>query len=110
MNIFRAGRSSSQDYSLALPREPFCFITLMEHKRLEEITPERKAMKTNPELVKEYEAWTASRSDFNARLATGEEKAMRERWQRHYMKGEKVTGDKAEDHQTKRRLKPVKDM
>ena len=90
--------------------EPFCFITLMEHKKLEEITPERKAMKTNPELVKEYDAWVASRSDFNTRLATGEEKAMKERWQRHYMKGQKVTGDKAEDHQTKRRLKPVKDM
>ena len=67
-------------------------------------------MTTNPELVKEYEAWTNSRSDFNARLATGEEKAMKERWQRHYMKGEKVTGDKADAHQTKRRLKPVKDM
>ena len=35
---------------------------------------------------------------------------MKERWQRHYMKGQKVTGDKAEEHQTKRRLKPVKDL
>ncbi|MEH6487435.1 DUF6065 family protein [Hyphomonas oceanitis] len=90
--------------------EPFCFITLFEHKKLEEIEPERQIMTVNPELVKEYEAWSSSRSDFNARLATGEEKAMKERWQRHYMKGQKVTGDKADEHQTKRRLKPVKDM
>jgi hypothetical protein len=88
--------------------EPFCFITLMEHKKLEEITPKRKLLSTNPELVKEYEAWRDSRADFNNRLQTKEEKAMKERWQRHYMKGEKVEGQRDSDHQTKRRLqKPV---
>ena len=90
--------------------EPFAFITLLEHKRLEEIEPERKLMRTNAELVKEYEAWRDSRADFNARLKGREENAMKERWQRHYMRGETPDGDKAETHQTKRRMMAPKDV
>lgn len=90
--------------------EPFCFITLMEHGKLEEIEPKRRKLKEHPELKAEYEAWRDSRKDFNVRLATGEEKAMRDRWQRHYMRGETVTGGTGEGHQTKRRLKPPIDV
>ncbi|MEL6385919.1 MAG: DUF6065 family protein [Pseudomonadota bacterium] len=89
--------------------EPFCFITLMEHKKLEEITPKRRKLADNPDLTKEYEAWRDSRYDFNDRLASREAEAMKARWQRHYMRGEKVTGDKADGHQTKRRLQPPED-
>lgn len=35
---------------------------------------------------------------------------MKERWQRHYMRGETPEGGKAESHQTKRRLKAPKDI
>lgn len=90
--------------------EPFCFITLMEHRKLEEITPERKLLSSNPDLVKEYEAWRDSRADFNKRLGEGEQNAMKERWQRHYMRGQTVTGDGADEHQTKRRLKKPIDL
>ncbi|MCI4645805.1 MAG: DUF6065 family protein, partial [Hyphomonadaceae bacterium] len=90
--------------------EPFCFITLMEHRKLEEITPERKALSSNPDLVKEYEAWRDSRADFNTRLHVGEESALKERWQRHYMRGQTVTGDDADAHQTKRRMHKPKEM
>ncbi len=90
--------------------EPFCFITLMEHGRLEEIEPKRRRLADNRDLVTEYEAWRDSRADFNTRLASREAEAMKSRWQRHYMRGEKVTGDKAEDHRTKRRLKPPRDV
>ena len=90
--------------------EPFAFITLMEHRKLEEVQPVRKPLRSNAELVKEYEAWRDSRADFNERLKGREESAMRERWQRHYMKGQKPTVDKADAHQTKRRLQPPKEM
>ena len=90
--------------------EPFCFITLLEHRKLEEITPKRQLLANNPDLVKEFEAWRDSRSDFNARLANRDADAMRDRWQRHYMRGEKPTGDRAEAHQTKRRLKSPIDL
>ncbi len=93
-----------------LKDEPFCFITLMEHGRLEEIEPQRMKLSGNPDLVAEYEAWRDSRADFNKRLNSREAEAMKERWQRHYMRGQKVTGESAEDHRTKRRLKPPLDM
>ena len=58
--------------------------------------------------MKEYEAWRDSRTDFNKRLGQGEQNAMKERWQRHYMRGQTVTGGGADAHQTKRRMnKPV---
>lgn len=82
----------------------------MEHKRLEDIEPERKLLKSNPELLGEFEAWHQSREDFNRRLENFEESAVRERWQRHYMRGETVSGEKTDTHQTKRRLKPPREV
>ena len=85
--------------------EPFCFITLMEHDRLEEITPQLRMLDDNAELKHEFQAWADSRADFNKRLAGREEEAMRDKWQCHYMRGTKSTGDRAEtSHKTKRRL------
>lgn len=85
--------------------EPFCFITLMEHKKLEEVQPQLRYLSNNEDLSKEYKAWSESRGDFNKRLKSMEEGAMKERWQRHYMRGQKVSGGDADGHQTKRRLK-----
>ena len=87
--------------------EPFCFITLMEHGKLEEIEPKIHKLKDHAELHGDFEAWSSSRSDFNARLAAREEGATKAGWQRHYMRGEKVDGDgsKEESHVSKRRLK-----
>lgn len=86
--------------------EPFCFITLMEHHKLEEIQPKLRMLDDEPDLKAEFTAWSTSRTDFNKRLAGREEEAMRDRWQRHYMTGKKSTGAKAEtQHKTKRQLK-----
>lgn len=90
--------------------EPFCFITLVEHKKVEEFEPERMLITTNPELMKEYKAWSVSRADFNSRLEAQDPDAVKESWQRHYMKGETVTGDKVDDHQSRRRLKVPKEL
>ena len=86
--------------------EPFAFITLMEHHKLEEIQPTLRMLEDNVVLKEEFTAWKNSRGDFIKRLASGEENAMRERWQRHYMRGETATGEQGEGHITKRRLKP----
>ncbi len=88
--------------------EAFAFITLIEHNRMEDLEPSLQMLDDNPELKAECEAWSKSRGDFNARLSSGETGAMRERWQRHYMRGETATGESAEAHVTKRRLKPPK--
>ena len=53
-------------------------------------------------------AWAESRGDFNSRLRSKEAEAMKARWQRHYMTGKTVSGEAAESHVTKRRLKAPK--
>jgi hypothetical protein len=89
--------------------EPFCFITLVEDKKLEEVQPTLRLLATNPELQKEYQVWAESRGDFNKRLKDREGEAMKARWQRHYMQGKNVaTGGASETHVTKRRLKEPK--
>ncbi|MBB36523.1 MAG: hypothetical protein CME88_11090 [Hirschia sp.] len=85
--------------------EPFAFITLMEHHKLEEIQPTLRMLDDNRVLKEEYSAWSLSRGDFLKRLAAGEENAKKERWQRNYMRGQTVTGKEGEGHKTKRRLK-----
>ncbi len=86
--------------------EPFCFFTLVEHHRLEDVQPELHMLDDNPELKADYEAWRDSRADFNQRLSKLDEGAMRAGWQRHYMRGNNVnTGEKEESHKTKRQLK-----
>jgi hypothetical protein len=89
--------------------EPFCFITLVQDKKLEEIQPNLRLLSSNETLHKEFTVWAESRGDFNSRLKSKEAEAMKARWQRHYMKGQNVaTGDAAGSHVTKRRLKPPK--
>ncbi len=91
--------------------EPYCFITLSEHRRLEQVQPKIKSLAGNHKLKSDYKAWGESRKDFINRLNIGEKNAVAEGWQKHYMKGENVKGIKAEtEHQTKRRMKPPKDL
>lgn len=87
--------------------EPFCFLTLTEHHRLEEIEPKLRMLDDNSDLKDEYQAWAESRADFNKRLNAREDEAMKDRWQRHYMRGKSATGVASQTgHKTKRGLKP----
>ena len=88
--------------------EPFCFLTLVQDTRLEEVQPTLRLLADNPRLHEEFTVWSESRGDFNKRLASREAQAMKDRWQRHYMKGQTVSGGQAETHQTKRKLKEPK--
>jgi hypothetical protein len=89
--------------------EPFCFFTLIEDKKLEEVQPSLRLLSTNEPLEKEYKVWAESRGDFNKRLANKEDQAMKDRWQRHYMRGNNVaTGESTDSHVTKRKLKAPK--
>jgi len=85
--------------------EPFCFITLVQDQKLEEIQPSLRLLADNSTLNEEFKVWAESRGDFNKRLQSFEAEAMKARWQRHYMKGQKVSGGQSDSHQTKRKLK-----
>ena len=87
--------------------EPFCFITLQRHSVLEAVQPERRVLADDPELAADYHAWQHARADFLARQTRLDPDAMREGWQRHYMRGETTEGRRADGHVTRRRLKPL---
>jgi hypothetical protein len=84
--------------------EVFCFVTLVEHARLETVNPVLRDLGSNPELEAEYHAWSRSREDFNRRLAEREPEALRSAWQRYYMRGRTPAGEQAESHATRRKL------
>jgi hypothetical protein len=88
--------------------EPFCFLTLVEDKKLEAFDIEVKALDTDPELKRQWEAWTKSRGEFNASLARQEPGAVKAAWQRFYLRGElpqAESGARPNEHVIRRRMK-----
>jgi hypothetical protein len=90
--------------------EPFCFITLVEHKKLEAVQPTLRTLDADPELRGQYEAWHQQRTNFNAKLSAGDPETAKQQWQRFYFKGEmpKELGAAPTGHVNRRRLKPLK--
>lgn len=87
--------------------EPFCFIHLVEHRKMEAVQPVIRTLESNPVMKGQFEAWNRQRTDFNQRLAGGDPDAAKEAWQRFYFKGElpEDLGAAPESHANKRRLK-----
>jgi hypothetical protein len=87
--------------------EPFCFIAPVPHAAVDEFEPVVKDLASEPALQAEYDAWSTSRTTFLENLRLGDAETLKQRWQRHYYKGETVLGAKpaAETHIHKRRLK-----
>ncbi|HVN01781.1 MAG TPA: DUF6065 family protein [Caulobacteraceae bacterium] len=86
--------------------EPFCFITLAPHGLLDAVQPKLATLDDDPKLKAAYEQWAASRADFGKRLASREEGAVAEKWQRTYVQGRGGIDDGAPTyHLSKRRLK-----
>ena len=89
--------------------EPFCFITLVQDQTLEEVAaaacacwPTTRSSTTSSRRGPKAAA-TSTRS-----CCSAIPKPSKAGWQRHYMKGQKVSGGEAETHQTKRKLKAPK--
>lgn len=85
--------------------ECFCFITLSEHMRMEEVKPTLKRLDDNPELKEDYKMWSTSRSDFIDKLQRRDADTVRQGWQKDYMRGTKADGQATHlTHLTKRKL------
>ncbi|MBV9510477.1 MAG: hypothetical protein JO303_09380, partial [Caulobacteraceae bacterium] len=86
--------------------EPFCFITLLQDKPLEEVQVVQRSLESEPDLYGQYEAWVRHRSEFNKRIFRQEPEAVKTAWQRFYFKGEMPdeAQTKVEGHVNKRRL------
>ncbi len=90
-----------------LKGEPFCFITLMQDKVLEEVDVPRRTLESDAALRAQYQAWYDQRQDFNSKLFKRDPQAVKDAWQRFYFKGELPddTGPAPKAHVNKRRLK-----
>lgn len=90
--------------------EPFCFITLMEHRKVDEFQPVLRNMESDMVLKGQFDAWNKRRTEFNAGMAKRDPATIKEAWQRFYFKGEMPdgTGEAPADHVNKRRVKQVK--
>ena len=91
--------------------EPFCFITLVQNRAMEQVQPVMRSLERDQELHGQFNAWNRQRGEFNRRLAANDPDTVRESWQRFYFKGElpeEAPGSAPEDHVNKRRLKPIR--
>ena len=86
--------------------EAFCFLTLVEDKKLDGFDVVFRALDSEPELKNQWASWTRSRALFGNSVARGDPDAVKAAWQRFYFRGEapEQAGDKPVDHVNRRRL------
>ena len=72
--------------------EPFCFLTLVAYRALEEVRPEIVPIASDPQLAEQFQAWRAVRLDFIERLKNNEPEAERQGWQKFYIRGDQNPG------------------
>lgn len=80
--------------------EPFAFLTLAEHRRLDAVQPVVRRLVDAPALAADYAAWRDRRAGFLDRRAAGDPATLRQVWERAYF-----DGAGAEGHVQKRRLR-----
>lgn len=85
--------------------EPYGFVIPMRLDALARTQPVISAIEDDPDVHAEYRAWRESRENFNQALADLDPEAIMAGWQKHYMRGQTVTGEKAHAHRSKRLLK-----
>jgi hypothetical protein len=83
--------------------EPICFVQPHDLSLIEQMSPKRLPIHSDPELLQQFNAWRVSRSNFNSRDDRGSE------WQKHYFKGENANGVRHPTHRTKCSVKPFVD-
>jgi hypothetical protein len=93
--------------------DPFCFVMPVPHHSLDAMQPILKSIETDQDLKRQYEAWGQSRNKFLDNLENKDPETLKQGWQRHYFKGDLVSGDQRPEgqvHVNRRRLKaPVKE-
>jgi Family of unknown function (DUF6065) len=85
--------------------EPICMVVPIPRGLAEGLDPIQLPIGANPEVQGQFAEWAESRQKFIGDLQQEGSEAFRRGWQKHYYKGETPTGDRAEEHQTKLRLK-----
>lgn len=91
--------------------EPFCQFFPVNGDLLEQVEPELRDIRSNPELMTQYLEWTTSRDAFNEQLKVPGSEAAARKWQQFYHKGTLHTGETAATrHRTRLNLRPFVDV
>jgi hypothetical protein len=87
--------------------EPFCHIFPVRRGELETVDPVLRQLSDAPELKRQHETWTASRTSFNTALKQPGSSATLEKWQKRYYRGLAPEGERTVtgDHRTRLRLR-----
>ncbi|HEX2940180.1 MAG TPA: DUF6065 family protein [Rhodopila sp.] len=87
--------------------EPVCFIMPVQRGALEQFTPRLAPIQDNPDLQRQFAAWSRSRDTFQADVAQNPPQKASGQWQKRYFRGiDMDEKDGAPDHQSKLRLRP----
>jgi hypothetical protein len=90
-----------------LDGEPICMLVPQRRGELEALAPRMRSIQAEPSLAAEFAQWSASRQAFESGRETSLVSAST--FQRHYLRGQTVTGREAEHHQLKLSLKPFRE-
>ena len=85
--------------------EPICTILPYPRHYVGKFDPKLKVINENPKLYNQYVAWKDDREQFLADLKDPTSDAVKEGWQKTYMKGEDQFGKAFAGHQTKVRTR-----
>ncbi len=85
--------------------EPICMVVPLPRGLAEGLDPIRLPLAANPEVAREYGEWDQARKQFLGDLKQNDPDAVRRGWQKHYFKGETLSGDRAEAHQTRLKIR-----
>ncbi len=85
--------------------EPICRIVPIPRHYLENVRPRTRDLWDDKLIAKQYTTWNESRSRFIEDLHAHEEEAVKQGWQRTYIRGQNMRGARMQDHQTKLRLR-----
>lgn len=85
--------------------EPICMVVPIPRGLAERMEPVYAPLDSNLELAREYREWERSRDAFNKDLSLLRPEAVQRGWQRDYLKGRTVSGQRAQEHQTRLQLR-----
>lgn len=86
--------------------EPICMIVPYPRELLDQLVPELRPLSDNRELQTAYRKWSHDRNEFHELVASGDQEAIRQGWQKDYFQGHDPGSDRFEAHQTKLSIRP----
>jgi hypothetical protein len=86
--------------------EAIAHLMPVQRGMIEQWEPEIVSMRENPDLLRQFTAWSASRDAFHARQARDQPSVAADKWQKDYFRGLDMDGKEVSGHQTKLRLCP----